>query len=147
MRNAIVAGLSAVALAFTLTACSDKAKQDAEAAKVAAEKAAQATKEAAMKAAEAAKTATHRRCQGNRGCDQGGRGCDKGRRGFDQGRRGEGRGSGEGRRQEVVWLERVASLTAATLWKNHDAERLTRSWSGANRGRSPTICCRNCVCG
>ena len=55
MKKAIVAGLTALALAVTLSACGDKAKEAADAAKKSAEQAAAATKEAAAKAAEAAK--------------------------------------------------------------------------------------------
>lgn len=55
MKKTIVAGLTALALAFTLSACGDKAKEAADAAKKSAEQAAAATKEAAAKAAEAAK--------------------------------------------------------------------------------------------
>jgi len=55
MKKAIVAGLTALALAVTLSACGDKAKEAADAAKKSAEQAAAATKEAADKAAEAAK--------------------------------------------------------------------------------------------
>ena len=56
MRKSIIAAVSAIALAFTLSACSDKAKEQAEAAKKQAE-AADATKDAAAKAVDAAKEA------------------------------------------------------------------------------------------
>ena len=57
MNKRIFAALAAMALALTLTACGDKAKEAADAAKASAEKAAVAAKEAAGKAADAAKAA------------------------------------------------------------------------------------------
>ena len=57
MKKSMLAMMCAVSLALAPTAGSDRAKEEAEAAKKAAEKAAQATKEAAEKAAQAATTA------------------------------------------------------------------------------------------
>jgi hypothetical protein len=57
MNKRIFAALAAMVLALTLTACGDKAKEAADAAKASADKAAVAAKEAASKAADAAKAA------------------------------------------------------------------------------------------
>src|SRR5664279_1631801 len=57
MMKKLLAALAALALATTLTACGDKAKEAADAAKASADQAAAAAKDAASKAADAAKAA------------------------------------------------------------------------------------------
>jgi len=58
MYNKLFAALAALVLAFTLSACGDKAKEDAAAAKASADQAAAAARDAAAKSAEAAKAAS-----------------------------------------------------------------------------------------
>ena len=129
MKKQIIAALSALALAVTLTACGDKAKeaadQSAAAAKVAAEKAAEAAKAAAADAA----AKTEKAAKDGAARDHGS-GWQGGRR--DQGSGGQG---GRGRPRHAA-KKHSASFGAPFFTKRHrDAE--------SNRHQLPHRQCRS----
>ena len=108
MKKQIIAAFAALALAVTLTACGDKAKEAADqaaaAAKVAAEKAAEATKAAAKDAA--AKTEQAAKDAAAATTDAAGKAADATKDAAGQGSR-----CRQGRREEVT-RRRFAALTA-----------------------------------